>query len=154
MRGHLGALRAGRVTSGLVKAVGVVARAVSPPAVAAAQPAAPRYRRRVAETLLAGGAIAGTANLVNLLDLRPGRALKAGLLLGACRSLAPRRIRRRSPPGRSGRRRRCSATGPGASGSCSATAAPTGSARCSGWRSPPGPGSPAGRRSARRAGGG
>src|SRR5205823_11650957 len=40
-------------------------------------------RRGIAHTLLGAGVIAGTANLVNLLDLRPGRALKAGLVIGA-----------------------------------------------------------------------
>src|SRR2546421_13113503 len=40
-------------------------------------------RRRMVDTLLAAGVVAGTANLVNLLDLRPGRALKAGVLIGA-----------------------------------------------------------------------
>jgi len=74
-KGHLGALAEGRVTTGLVKiagvgAAGVVAGSLLP-------------GRRLLDRALAAGVIAGTANLVNLLDLRPGRALKAGLILGA-----------------------------------------------------------------------
>jgi UDP-N-acetylmuramyl pentapeptide phosphotransferase/UDP-N-acetylglucosamine-1-phosphate transferase len=75
-RGHLSALRDGRVTSGLAKIVGVGAAGL---AAAALLPG----RRGVVNTVLGAGVIAGTANLVNLLDLRPGRALKAGILVGA-----------------------------------------------------------------------
>ncbi len=74
-RGHLRALREGRVTSGLVKIVGVGAAGL---VAAALLPG----RRRPVDVLLGAGVIAGTANLVNLLDLRPGRALKAGLAIG------------------------------------------------------------------------
>ncbi|HEX5596517.1 MAG TPA: hypothetical protein VFX61_10955 [Micromonosporaceae bacterium] len=89
--GHLGALRHGRVTSGLVKVAGVGAASLGAAALLAADPAvrAHRGRRRrgglgrAVDVLLGAGVIAGTANLVNLLDLRPGRALKAGLLFGA-----------------------------------------------------------------------
>ncbi|BCJ55837.1 hypothetical protein Asp14428_73120 [Actinoplanes sp. NBRC 14428] len=90
-RGHLGALRDGRVTSGLVKIAGVgaagLAAAVllsrdlgvrSHPARRDAGPA-----RRAADVLLGAGVIAGTANLLNLLDLRPGRAIKAATIIGA-----------------------------------------------------------------------
>lgn len=73
LRGHLGALRQGRVTSGLVKLVGVGLTGV---AVAGTVTRAPIDR------VIAGGVIAGTANLFNLLDLRPGRALKAAIGLG------------------------------------------------------------------------
>jgi UDP-N-acetylmuramyl pentapeptide phosphotransferase/UDP-N-acetylglucosamine-1-phosphate transferase len=89
--GHLAALREGRATAGLVKIVGVGAAGLGAAALLAADPtvaAHPRRRRqrafgRTVDVLLGAGVIAGTANLVNLLDLRPGRALKSGLLLGA-----------------------------------------------------------------------
>lgn len=81
-RGHLAALREGRVTSGLLKVAGVGAAGLAASALlAVGKPA--RRRGAVVDVLLGAGVIAGTANLVNLLDLRPGRALKAGVLLGA-----------------------------------------------------------------------
>ncbi|RKN15655.1 hypothetical protein D7147_24565 [Micromonospora musae] len=89
--GHLAALREGRVTAGLVKIVGVGAAGLGAAALLAADPRVAGHRRRQrlgalgrgADVLLGAGVVAGTANLLNLLDLRPGRALKSGLLLGA-----------------------------------------------------------------------
>jgi UDP-N-acetylmuramyl pentapeptide phosphotransferase/UDP-N-acetylglucosamine-1-phosphate transferase len=74
-RGHLGALRHGRVTSGLAKVAGI---GLAGFAASALLPG----RRGLVDTVLGAGVIAGTANLVNLLDLRPGRALKVAVLLG------------------------------------------------------------------------
>lgn len=71
LRGHLGALRRGRVTSGLVKLLVVGVAGI----VAGLVLHGPRPR-----ALLSAVLVAGLANLLNLLDLRPGRALKVGLL--------------------------------------------------------------------------
>jgi UDP-N-acetylmuramyl pentapeptide phosphotransferase/UDP-N-acetylglucosamine-1-phosphate transferase len=95
--GHLSALRGGRVTSGLVKIAGVGAAGLAAAALLAADPAVRSHRGRrghgalgrTTDVLLGAGVIAGTANLVNLLDLRPGRALKAALLLGAPLATGP-----------------------------------------------------------------
>jgi UDP-GlcNAc:undecaprenyl-phosphate GlcNAc-1-phosphate transferase len=69
-RGHLAAARAGQVTGGAVKVVGIGGTGLL----------ATRLldRGRMRDLLLGGAVVAGTANLLNLLDLRPGRALKVG----------------------------------------------------------------------------
>ena len=92
LRGHAGAFAAGQLTSGAVKVIalaglGLVSAALSP------------RRSRQLERLLGGAVVAGSANLLNLFDLRPGRALKVGLggalvlrepgIAGACLALLP-----------------------------------------------------------------
>jgi UDP-N-acetylmuramyl pentapeptide phosphotransferase/UDP-N-acetylglucosamine-1-phosphate transferase len=44
---------------------------------------ATRQRHSMIDVIVGAGVIAGAANLLNLLDLRPGRALKVGLLVAA-----------------------------------------------------------------------
>lgn len=74
-RGHFAALREGRVTSGVIKAVGGLSVGLA---------AAWLLGLPAPRILLAAALIALSANFLNLLDLRPGRALKvffaAGLL--------------------------------------------------------------------------
>jgi UDP-N-acetylmuramyl pentapeptide phosphotransferase/UDP-N-acetylglucosamine-1-phosphate transferase len=76
LAGHLAALRAGRVSAGAVKVAGIGAAA----AVAAVLT---RRDRSLLDAVLTTGLVAGTANLLNLLDLRPGRAAKAAALAAA-----------------------------------------------------------------------
>ena len=98
--GHLAALRQGRITSGAAKLAGIGAAALTAAALLPAarprrswrsRPAGratpvPRPRPAPGSSMinvgLGAGVIAGAANLLNLLDLRPGRALKVGLLTG------------------------------------------------------------------------
>jgi UDP-N-acetylmuramyl pentapeptide phosphotransferase/UDP-N-acetylglucosamine-1-phosphate transferase len=73
-RGHLRALASGRVSAGAVKVAGIGAAGLVAGAL---------LERRPLRALVAGGIVAGSANLLNLLDLRPGRAVKAAVVLGA-----------------------------------------------------------------------
>lgn len=77
LRGHLGALARGEVTTGALKILGIGATA----AVAAALTDRRATRRGPVASVAGAATIALGANLGNLLDLRPGRALKAGLLV-------------------------------------------------------------------------
>lgn len=81
-RGHLNALREGRVSAGAVKVAGVGLSAL---AAGAVLPGAPGRSARggALDAALAATVIAGAANVVNLFDLRPGRALKVSLLAAA-----------------------------------------------------------------------
>lgn len=89
LRGHLGALARGEVTTGAVKIVGLGACGVLGVAVrdlatartdhaAGARPSG----IRPLSVLVGGAVVAGAANVVNLFDLRPGRALKVTIASG------------------------------------------------------------------------
>ncbi|MEU1626652.1 hypothetical protein ABZ746_15250 [Streptomyces sp. NPDC020096] len=71
---HLRALAGGRVTSGAVKLLGIGAAGLAAGAL---------IGRRPVDAVLAGVVIAGSAHLVNLVDVAPGRAAKAVLAAGA-----------------------------------------------------------------------
>src|SRR5699024_7654804 len=101
LRGHLGALRRGRLTTGALTAAGI-------PLLALAGAAASPAPRGGAMVLADAALTAGCANLANLLDLRPGRALKvilpaAALLAapaaaGSARAATRTHLGRAAPP--------------------------------------------------------
>jgi len=72
-RGHLGALAHGEVTTGAVKIGGIGATGVAAAALTGGPPV---------DVAVNSALIAGSANLLNLFDLRPGRALKVVLAAG------------------------------------------------------------------------
>jgi hypothetical protein len=73
-RGHLGALRHGEVTTGAVKLAGIGATGLASAALTGGD---------AVDVVINTGLVAGFANLLNLFDLRPGRAIKAGVASGA-----------------------------------------------------------------------
>jgi UDP-N-acetylmuramyl pentapeptide phosphotransferase/UDP-N-acetylglucosamine-1-phosphate transferase len=79
LAGHLRALKEGRVSAGAVKVAGIGAAA----ATAALLTGRSRAGGGLVDAVLTTGLVAGTANLVNLLDLRPGRAGKATAIVAA-----------------------------------------------------------------------
>jgi len=83
LRGHLTAAAEGNITSGFIKLVGIGAIGVAAGALAR------KGRGGVVDAALAGAVIAGSANVLNLLDLRPGRASKAFALLSTPYLVSP-----------------------------------------------------------------
>ena len=79
LAGHLRAVREGRVSAGAVKVAGIGAAAAAAAVLTRGRP----RRGGLVDGVLTTGLVAGTANLLNLLDLRPGRAAKAGALAAA-----------------------------------------------------------------------
>lgn len=126
LRAHLGALRHGEVTSGAVKLFGIGAAGLA---------AGVLLKERPLDRLLTGVVVTGAAHFVNLLDVRPGRAASAVLVLGVPGVVrgGPLAAAPAGPP------RRSSATTCG-SARCSATPGRTRWARPSAWPSPPGTG--------------
>ena len=79
-RGHLGALRKGELTTGAVKLAGIGATGL---AAALAAGTDSDGGGALADTVINAALIAGGANLLNLFDLRPGRAIKVTLAAAA-----------------------------------------------------------------------
>lgn len=73
-RGHFGALRHGELSTGVLKALGALGLALL---------AAGALGQSVGRWLLAVGVLVLCTNVFNLLDLRPGRAIKVLVVLGA-----------------------------------------------------------------------
>lgn len=109
LAGHLRALRAGRLSAGALKVGGLVGIGVSA--------ALLNGRRGRIDIALDAACVAGSANLINLFDLRPGRALKVGTVaaltgtalgvptgavLGACAAMLPLDLGERTMLGDSG----------------------------------------------------
>src|SRR5579863_4550980 len=74
LRGHLGALAHGEVTTGTVKLAGLAVAGLGAALLEGGGPA---------DVAINAGLVAGGANLLNLFDLRPGRAIKVAAL-SAC----------------------------------------------------------------------
>jgi UDP-N-acetylmuramyl pentapeptide phosphotransferase/UDP-N-acetylglucosamine-1-phosphate transferase len=83
-RGHGGALLRGRLTTGGLKALGALGLALF---------ATAGLGLSHARWLLAAGVLVLATNVFNLLDLRPGRSLKAFVLLGAGLTAGARELR-------------------------------------------------------------
>jgi hypothetical protein len=80
-RGHVGALRRGQLTTGAVKLAGIGATGLAAALLA--------DRKQPADLAIDAALVAGGANLINLFDLRPGRAIKAALAAGLLLSAPP-----------------------------------------------------------------
>lgn len=87
LKGHLGALRRGQITTGNAKIAGIAFGALLLSRSAAD---CREHSSSLADLALDTVIIAGAANIVNLFDLRPGRALKATAVISLVGAAAAR----------------------------------------------------------------
>jgi UDP-GlcNAc:undecaprenyl-phosphate/decaprenyl-phosphate GlcNAc-1-phosphate transferase len=121
LRGHLGALAHGEVTTGTVKLAGLAVTGLG---------AALLDGGGAADVAVNAGLIAGSANLLNLFDLRPGRAVKVAAL-SASLITAGGALAGATPAATSPRTAAAVPAGPGGAGrltGLAAVAAPAGAA--------------------------
>ena len=118
-RGHIGALAKGEITTGAVKLGGIGATGLVSAALLGGDPA---------DVAVNAGLVAGGANLLNLFDLRPGRALKvalaSGTLLAAGARRGPARHGAATSPGTGATAGPGTTAGPGPAGGSGTTAGP------------------------------
>lgn len=88
--GHLRALTRGEVTTGAVKIGAIGASGLAAAVLAGGDGRRTSGTGRL-QAMVDGAFIAGSANLMNLFDLRPGRALKVSALTAGAMSVATRR---------------------------------------------------------------
>jgi hypothetical protein len=88
-RGHLGALAHGEVTTGAIKLGGIGATGLAASALLGGS---------AADVAINAGLAAGGANLINLFDLRPGRAIKVAAAGGALLATRPGGARTAAAP--------------------------------------------------------
>jgi UDP-GlcNAc:undecaprenyl-phosphate/decaprenyl-phosphate GlcNAc-1-phosphate transferase len=89
-RGHLGALRNGQLTTGAVKLAGIGGTGLAAALILASE--GKRHQSALGtatDVVINTGLIAGGANLLNLFDLRPGRAIKVAIGAGGLLAAAP-----------------------------------------------------------------
>ncbi|MEU5156055.1 hypothetical protein [Glycomyces sp. NPDC021274] len=104
-KGHVGALLKGRLSAGFIKILGISTAGIASAALIDLQNGELTDEdrpllRRLWNVGVGGGVIAGAANVVNLFDLRPGRALKVVTLISAPLSRpAGEKSRRRTAAG-------------------------------------------------------
>lgn len=105
-KGHVGALLKGRMSAGLIKVLGISTAGIASAALIDLQNGELTDERRPLVRRLwnvgvGGGVIAGAANVINLFDLRPGRALKVVTLASAplSRPAGPKSRRRTAAGG-------------------------------------------------------
>jgi UDP-GlcNAc:undecaprenyl-phosphate/decaprenyl-phosphate GlcNAc-1-phosphate transferase len=87
LKGHLGELAHGNVTTGGLKVLGIGATGLVTALLV--PPARGGLLNRATDAVVSGAVVAGSANLMNLFDLRPGRAIKVMLLFAPAATKSP-----------------------------------------------------------------